>query len=230
VWVYAGGGQAELGIVPWLERHFPAVTFQRKTPQFKKPGPRPGVAVQKEVVGQTGRALGSEIRSQLKRYWSAGPADLILVLDDTDCDLPEARANAHRLAVTESIPPDANPYVVIALAVQELEVWLLADWSQTFVLHHKRCYRELKNTLVQQGVDFNHPEQFDCKCGTQEYRKISEVLRDAFNHHCGERLRYSKDTDTRRLLMAARPEAISERCPHFKAFWNELKIYLATTP
>jgi len=66
VWVYAGGGQAELGIIPWLDRFFPGVRFERRTPQIRKPGPRPGIVTRHEVVGQTGTALDREIRTNSK--------------------------------------------------------------------------------------------------------------------------------------------------------------------
>ena len=80
----------------------------------------------------------------------------------------------------------------------------------------------MRRALVAEGVDFQDLENFDCRCGTTEYRKISETLRSAFLVCCGTSPGYSKDTDTRRLLMQADPQGVAKRCPHFKAFWHKL--------
>lgn len=221
VWVFAGGGEAELGIIPWLQRHFPDVRFERRTPQVRNPGPRPGGAVRPVVVGNTGAKLGSEIRSNLTTHWKVGSADVLLLLDDTDCSPPDRRDSALRAAIAESIPEPEIPPIAVALAVPELEVWLLADWANTFQRDRPACCHEMRRRLKADGVDFERPEAFDCRC-TAEYRKISETIRNAYEVCCGPGPRYSKDTDTRRLLSEVDPETVARRCPHFKSFWNAL--------
>jgi hypothetical protein len=109
----------------------------------------------------------------------------------------------------------------VPLAVPEIEVWLIADWNNTLA-KERGCNRVLMRKMLEvQQIDFEQPEQFDCYCGTAMYRKISFVLQDAHNMHCGN-TRYSKDTDTRRLLRQVDPKVLVERCPHFKRFWVEL--------
>ena len=230
VWVYAGGGQAEIGIVPWLQRHFPKVSFQRRTPQIRKPGPRPGVITKSEVVGQTGKDLDKAIRNDLKSYWQKNSADVLLLLDDTDCEAPNVRDAALRTAVMNAVVEDEIPCLAVALALPELEVWLLADWQSTFQNKYRLCQTQMRKKLKDEGVDFDRLEEFDCRCGTTEYRKISVTIRDAFEVCCEGAPRYSKATDTPSLLMQAEPNTIASRCPNFKTFWNELNSCLASVP
>lgn len=226
VWVYAGGGHSELGIVPWLQAHFGQVTFLRRTPQISKPGPRLGVQTNVKVVGQTGSDLVSKIRNDLKKYWGVHNKEprpqVILLLDDTDCAAPDDRDKALREAVVSSIDTSNLPSIVVALARPELEVWLLADWANTFEKNYRSCHVPMKRRLMEEGVNFNALEDFDCRCDTPTYRKLSETIADAFNMNCETSVRYSKSTDTPRLLIQANPINISEKCPRFKKFWLEL--------
>ena len=229
VWIYAGGGQAELGIVPWLQRHFPGVNFVRRTPERRKPAPRPGVLSKKVVVGHTGKDLDLKIRRDLQTYWQKNVANVLLLLDDTDCNPPKVRDTELRTTVLETIREEERPCLVVALAVPELEVWLLADWGNTFEKDYRQCHTQMRMKLVEEGVDFERLQEFDCRCNSTEYRKISETLRSAFEVCCGTSPGYSKDTDTRRLLLQTNPDTIASRCPEFKTFWNELKICLKNT-
>ena len=229
VWVYAGGGQAELGIIPWLQRHFPQITFERRMPQIRKPGPRPGGSVKPKVVGNTGSALDTEIRRNLQKYWGREVADILLLVDDTDCAKPQERRASLNKVVVEAIPSETPP-ILIALAVPELEVWLLADWENTFHKLYPQCQVPLRRSLQKEGVDFENLQGFDCFCDTPRYRKISEVLRNVFDVCCGPGPRYSKDTDTRRLLLEVNPEKVATHCPDFKVFWNELILKHPVNP
>jgi hypothetical protein len=226
VWVYAGGGQAEIGIIPWLQQHFPGVRFERRMPQIRKPGPRPGVMAQHQVVGHTGRDLEGNIRRNIEQYWTKNAAHTLLLLDDTDCEIPLNRSQSLEKAVTGVIAAEELPCIVIALAVPELEAWLLADWHNTFEKDYRRCHVQMRDVLRTEGVDFAKLEEFDCRCGTPEYRKISETLRNAFEVCCGTSPGYSKDTDTRRLLLQTNPATIANFCPNFRAFWINLNACL----
>lgn len=227
VWVYAGGGQAEMAIVPWLETQFQGVDFKRRTPQIRKPGPKPGSIAKAQVIGKTGKDLNSEIKRDLEKYWAKDAANVLLLLDDTDCENPIERRQSLQKVVTEAIAEQDIPCVAVALAVPELEVWLLADWGNTFQKGYPKCQHPMRRKLVEDGVDFDRLQEFDCRCDTAEYRKISETIRNAFEVCCGPGPRYSKDTDTSRLLLQTDPNIVTRKCPDFKLFWNELKSCLA---
>ncbi len=224
VWVYAGGGHSELGLIPWLQRHFRGVKFERRMPQKTKPGPRPGVSPH-EVVGNSGKALDKLIKDNLAEYWQKNNADVLLLLDDTDCEAPAKRRESLQRAVKDAIAPDDLPCVAIALAVPELEVWLLADWQNAFAKNYGGFQVKMRDKLKKEGVDFTNLESFDCRCKKEEgeeYRKISETLKEAFDTCSGTSTRYSKGTDTSRLLMQVDPAVVAQNCPHFKTFWNKL--------
>ena len=232
VWVYAGGGQAEFGVVPFLQQHFPSVTFRRRLPERKKKGPRPGVAI---AYGATGQSLAQEIIRSLSNH-GQDEADVVFVLDDADCDDPTTKTTALRQAVEKGLAEATRnghavrpASVVVGLAVPELEAWLLADWNNTFAKRHSNCHHALRFALSQAGVDLGNVEAFDCRCETPAYRKISEVLQEGFNACCPSGVRYSKDTDTRALLANVDPARVSQTCPAFRTFWNDLKQATAPT-
>ena len=225
VWLYAGGGQAELGVVPWLQKIFSTVSFERRTPQIVKPGPRPNSSPLNKIQqpGLTGASLAEKIKKDLADRWGNDKPDVLILLDDTDCEVPAKRKGILATAVRGSIPEGEMPCLTVALAVPELEVWLLADWKNTFEKSHPKCSFDLKQSLKEAGVDFSKPETFDCYCNEPgNYRKISVLIQSAFDESCGPGPRYSKATDSNRLLQRANPNTVAENCPHFKTFWIEL--------
>ena len=242
IWVYAGGGPAEsAGFVPFLQRHLPH-NFQRRTPARMKPGPKPPRvppgATTSSVVGQqhhprfpsgcTGPSLARQIRDNISAYWD-GTAEAVLVLDDTDeADPPERiallrgaveQALRDRAALTEE---HATP-IVVALAVPELEVWLLADWKNTFRRQFPDCHTALRHELsTRRGFKFEAPESFRVRDDEERYHKLSEELVDAIRLICHSNPRYSKATDTPTLLQRIDPAVVSRKCPHFRRFWTAL--------
>jgi hypothetical protein len=167
------------------------------------------------------------LRQNLQQHWTKDAAQAALLLDDTDCESPEQRERSLRRAVEEALKPE-KPCTAVALAVPELEVWLLADWKNAFEKTYPSCQAAMRRRLTGEGVNFRRLEEFDCRCDTPDYRKISETLRFALEVCCGNAPGYSKATDTPRLLMQIDPDQVAARCPHFKAFWNELKSCLKT--
>lgn len=228
VWVYAGGGQAEFGLVPFFQRHFLGVTFERRTPQRQKPGPRPGVIV---PYGATGKYFQQILEEQVAAYWVAN-VDVILVFDDLDCDDAAAKTKSLRSSVQRGLEKAAAERgvasipkeIIVGFAVPEIESWIIADWRNTFEVRHNSCHTALKHTLSGEGVNFANVEAFDCRCGSPDtYRKISVVLQNAFNEACSRTIRYSKDTDTQALLTLADAAGIVRACPKFAAFWRTLQ-------
>ena len=61
VWVYSGGGDAEVrGFFPFLDKTFPGCRFERKTPvRSDKPGPKPN---KPSSQGRTGKSLIEQIK------------------------------------------------------------------------------------------------------------------------------------------------------------------------
>ena len=224
VWVYAGGGDAEVGgFVPFLQQHLNCV-FERRTPR-PKPGPRPGVSI---YHGLTGTSFIAEMRLDLQKYWD-GTAGAILVLDDTDQNAPAEHETLLRQAVIEILRPEGGAVstdtlpIVIALAVPELEMWLLADWDNTFKKAFKSCYGAVQHELSSVNkVDFSAPENFSVFNEAGEYQKISQIIKDLIWHKSGKAVRYSKATDTPRLLQIIDPNIVKGKCPYFRSFWNAI--------
>lgn len=237
VWVYAGGGYAEAeGIVPLLQQHFPSQSFARRTPVHRKPGPRPGAITSSDrgarrYAGNTGKSLLKEIKDDLKSYWPVnGPADLILVLDDSDCDPnPDGRLGTFEQTVREGLTDagcaaESHPSIIPALAIPELETWLLGDWEQTFACEFPNCHRRLQQALSAKGLRTADPESFDCRPSEGQYIKLSEdVLLPVLAQEC--QVRFSKATDTPKLLLRIRPEEVKKRCPYFRKWWVLLENY-----
>jgi hypothetical protein len=223
VWVYAGGGEAEVdGFFPFLQRHFINCSFARRTPR-RPPGPRKGSSL---YSGLTGRSLLDEIRKDILDYWDGTPG-AILLMDDTDQRVPNNHAALLRAVATEALKEKAatgaaQP-IIVALAVPELETWLLADWDNTFKKEFSQCAAAVQHELATtHKVDFSKPESFATSDDQGVYRKMSEILMDTINLKCTLRLNYSKATDTPRLLMRADPNVIKGKCPYFAEFWNAL--------
>jgi len=229
VWVYAGGGDTEaVGILPFLRSNLLNCTFELRSPK-PKPGPRPGKVI---YDGRTGRSLISEIRSDIQHFWDSS-ADIVILVDDVDDDDPDNREQALRNAALESIRAKIQnqqggriPTITVCLAVPEVEIWLLADWSNTFGVSFSFCEWAAKRELVARGVDFDHPERFGVRDERGRYaNKISDIIKEVILLKCEDKrtrlgMKYSKATDTPDLLRHADPAAISRKCKYFRRFWT----------
>jgi len=61
VWIFAGGGEAEIrGLVNFFRKHFINCEFERKTPIRPKPVPQK-VKKKRHALGQTGESLAKQI-------------------------------------------------------------------------------------------------------------------------------------------------------------------------
>lgn len=104
VWVFAGGGVSEMtALVPFLYKHFSGCSFERKTPYRKKPGPKLGKPKARSSLGKTGKSLAEQIKSELAIALKSGFSDLILVIDDLDCNDAKTREKIFLDAI-DSIP------------------------------------------------------------------------------------------------------------------------------
>jgi hypothetical protein len=144
VWVYSGGGEAEVrGFFPFLDKTFPGCRFERKTPVRDKPGPKPNKAAS---YGRTGKSLIHQIQQELPGALKAEPTnrcDLILVFDDLDCRDSETQ-KIKILSEISKIPECADIEKFVGFAAPEIEAWIIADWNNSIAKHsdfrgrHKR--------------------------------------------------------------------------------------------
>lgn len=221
IWVCAGGGSAEVnGLIPFLERNWPECKFIRKCP-VRKPR-RPGLA-----HGATGESLSDQIRLQIDAAIAQGETcQLILVLDDLDCNNPQQRQDILTQAMVQTLERRTSSLRFwIAFAAPEIEAWILADWRNTFGKDNEfRAIRSQLRYLLSQRVNWGNLESFDCiSPATQRYQKLSELIIESVLTTNFERY-YSKADDTSRLLIQAHADQIQQRCsPHFRGLYQQLE-------
>lgn len=228
VWVYAGGGHTEaIGLPRFLRRHFTDTTFHMVTPYRIKPGPNPKAQEGLQYSGDTGKNLARSIREKLA-YWD-GSAQVMLIIDDLDCDDAERRRTL-LLEAAKSVPEGyPAPVVVIGLAAPEIEAWIIADWGNTMGKDFAPCSREVQKALEDRQIPLEQPEDFACIDREGQNIKLSALLKESVEACCiGS---YSKAKDSPALLGKMNPESVAAKCPHFRKFWRELKRTLepATT-
>ena len=238
IWVFSGGGEAEVGIrnkdkkdeggiIKFLQKNFPTCTFVRKTPARIKPGPRPGKA---SGYGRTGNSLIDQISKELPIALKNEPnkCDLILVFDDLDCRDPIAERKKF-LAVISKIPECADIEKFVGFAAPELESWIIADWDNTIAKHpdfrnrHERMRWWLS---TQRNIPFDNPESFSEYDLTRDccQEKLSEALVESsiLKEFDSSYSRFSKGLHTPLLLLKIRPDEVQRKCPLFREMYNYL--------
>jgi Domain of unknown function (DUF4276) len=237
VWVFVGGGEAEArGLLPFLQAKFSNCTFERKFPaglkqnpkKPRKPNQEEWEQKQKENArGATGRGLVEQIKKRLQDSIAHGETcDLILVFDDLDCrDANKQHEQFHQTIVETLRGHQIDTF--IAFAVPELEAWIIADWDNIMSQHVKfrSGYFAVKSKLKKKGVSFEQPEEFseydnerDC-CKV----KLSTIIQNAI--FCEIKQYYSKGTDTPDLIQRISTSNVSQRCPHFRQFYQKLSDF-----
>jgi hypothetical protein len=230
VWVYAGGAEAEaMGLIPFLEQHFNH-EFERRLPRLQRDAPRykperlqPQQGTQTYEEG-TGDALARRITKDLVEHWES-KVEAIFIVDDLDCADSQKRTTQLREAVTRA-NQNVNIPIIVGFAAPELESWLIADWGNSIGKEDiwKTCQHTARKYLEDKKVDFNVPESFDCHDENGKYvYKLSHFLIEAIETCCQGTTRFSKGTDTPRLLKRSNPNVIQRKCPLFRQFWVELQ-------
>lgn len=230
IWLFAGGGQAEIGtsagrvggLVNFFTKHYPNCQFKRKTPVRRTLAPKANK--KPHAHGKTGESLAQEIRERLElslRYES--PCDVILVIDDLDCrDLDQCRERLLRAVDSVSEAEQIDRYV--GFAAPELEAWLIADWDHSFGEHPDyRGERQagMRHWLRNDGeVPFRDPETFGDYDPERDScsRKLSNLIIESTvqGSHNEGRDRYSKSTHTPGMLLSIDPARVASRCPIFR--------------
>ena len=218
MWLFAGGGEAEVrGMIPFLDKNF-ACTFERKMPARQKPGAKPG-------HGLTGKGLARPVKRQLRAALARGKkCDLILIIDDLDCRDADEQEGRLLQAIGDVLgTTDIKRFV--GFAAPELEAWLIADWEGTFAkdVDFRKDHAGMRWWLShEKKVPFDAPETFSSYDPVKD--TCEEKLSDAIIESAWEKgtTRYSKATHTPRLLVKADPEIVAGKCPHF----NDLYVYL----
>ncbi|MDM8548637.1 hypothetical protein QUF72_01115 [Desulfobacterales bacterium HSG2] len=227
VWLFAGGGEAEIeGLVPFFRDNFPHCRFERLTPARIKKGPKPG----KKTYGPglTGKGFADQIKTILAVALLSGSCDLILILDCRDADKQRRIFSA----AIDSVNNASGISRFIGFAAPELEAWIIADWENTFAGHvdFRSFHEGLRYRLSHNyNVPFDNPESFseydEKKDSCKE--KLSQAIIDAVfeeSLRLNKRLeRYSKQNHTPQLLRCADPGKVADKCPFFKEVYNCLK-------
>lgn len=118
----------------------------------------------------------------------------------------------------------ANIKRCIGFASPELEVWILADWENTFAKHldFRKFHRGMQHRLrTEHNFSFDDPECFS------EYDPDRDACREKLSEsvRLAEKLApFSKGSHTPELLKKVDSKRISVKCPLFK----ELHICLKT--
>ena len=232
VWVYSGGGYAEVeGLFKFLDKSFPRCIFKRKTPARRKPGPKPNKAVS---YGKTGKSLIDQIKQELPGALKAEPnkCDLILVFDDLDCRDSETQ-KLKILSEISKIPECADLEKFVGFAAPEIEAWIIADWNNSIAKNsdfrgrHERMRWWLS---TQRKVSFDTPESFSEYDAEKDCcrEKLSQALYDStiVEHESNlDKARFSKKLHTPLLLMAIDPNEVQKKCPLFRELYNYLNNF-----
>ncbi len=231
MWVYSGGGQAEVrGFFPFLDKTFPGCRFERKTPVSRKPGPKSNKA---SGEGRTGKSLIEQIKQELPIALKAEPnkCDLILVFDDLDCRDSETQ-KSKILSEISKIPKCADIEKFVGFAAPEIEAWIIAHWNNSIAKNsdfrgrHERMRWWLK---TQKKVSFENPESFSEYDSKRDCcrEKLSEALIESSVQDKVDRdkARFSKGTHTPLLLMAIDPNEVQRKCPLFRELYNYLNNF-----
>jgi hypothetical protein len=236
IWVFAGGGEAEvMGLIPFLQKHFPSNIFIRKTPIKRKPGSKPNKPIR--VYGKTGHSLREEIKKELPIALEneSKKCDLILVFDDLDCRNYEQQKQEFLDSIQQIDNTDNIP-VLIAFAAPELESWIIADWDNSIAKHSdfRNRHGKMRYWLSKEcKIPFDNPESFseydqsrDC---CQE--KLSELLIESTTREDESNFKqtpFSKKIHTPILITSIIPDVVKSKCPLFKQFYNDLRNFGST--
>jgi hypothetical protein len=231
IWVFAGGGEAEVrGLIPFLEKNFPAYRFERKTPVRKKPGPKPNMAAS---YGRTGQSLIKQISEQLPIALQFEPniCDLILVFDDLDCRSSEKQKEKILLAISK-IKESSGIKKLVVFAAPELESWIIADWNNSIGQHPDFRNRHLRMRWwlsTQKNIPFDSPESFSEYDSERDCcrEKLSEAIIDSsvLDEFDSTLTRFSKGLHTPQLLLDIQPTEVQKRCPLFSELYNYLSNF-----
>lgn len=239
VWVFAGGGEAEVrGLLPFLENNFQSMRFVRRLPFRIKKNPRKSpkpsndeaykLAQKKNARGATGDGLLKQIKTHLSDAIEYDVnCDLILVIDDLDCKNPTNQCESFIKAI-KSVLQEKNkeiPYFV-AFAAPEIEAWIIADWDNVISQHpsFRAKSSDIKYCLNKLGVDFSNPEIFSTlnKTGNACKEKISVAIQEC----CLPVGYYSKNTDSSALLQTINPTEVAKKCPQFRHLYVTLQNFV----
>lgn len=238
IWLFAGGGEAELGeregeirgIVNFFEKHFPDFSFKRITPVRNKRPPHrvnPNAAI--NALGKTGIDFAKQIKAKLEDKIKCGDyqCDAILILDDLDCCCYEEKKRLFDNTINQAGNEEFKEIKrIIGFAAPELESWVIADWSNTVANHidFRQNQRAMQDWLKENAVSFDAPEVFSFydECKNSCHDKLSELLIESSRQT--NQTTYSKAKHTPFLLYESlKPDVVARKCPVFREFFTQIQ-------
>lgn len=142
----------------------------------------------------------------------------IVIIWDTDCH-PDLKALGQ--LICKNVPNSYRDKVFVYFAHPEPEIWLLADWDNTFGKKYGgKNVTRLENYLKKHKLNFNNLEGFidyDEERNTCR-KKISALIKKGVNEIGG---RYSKALDTPALMMNITWQTVAEKLPAFKPLYDD---------
>lgn len=237
VGLFFTGGHTEMGgLVAFLGRAFPGVVFERCFPARDRRVPlRRGAglpAPRTQDEGVTGVALVDRMRTIIVDHHRGARYAAYLLVDDADCRFcgsPSSAIDDWSADLARRLGDLPTP-VYVLLALQEVEAWLLADWSATFGEEFPEVAHELRRRLEGRFGAWGHLEAFGCPrnaSGQGCTRKISDEIRSEMLDCAGATMSYSKRVHGQAMLARARPDVVGARCARFRVDLGTLRARLS---
>ena len=220
-------------MIPFLSDQYTFHRFIRKTPVREKPGPCPPTVLEQDQsrhtktgYGRTGKSLARQIEVSLSISLKVEEScDLILVIDDLDCQDSDAQRELFDKTI-RSVEGAADIRRYVGFASPEVEAWIVADWENTIATDSafRGCHLQMRHWLrTNKSVPFDSPESFSHFAPDKNScrDKLSDAI-VASSKHCSARAPYSKATHSARFLRRISPEVVSGKCPLFRALHHRL--------
>ena len=147
--------------------------------------------------------------------------DVVIVIWDSDC---YENLEGLKRKICSHVPEHYRDKVCVYFAHPEPEIWLLADWDNSFgrrFFSTKKNADNLKKELVRKGIHFEDLERglvYDKRRKTC-VRKISAVLKSAVKNVA--KTRYSKPSDTPRLMEGLDWAKVAGSLPAFRPLYED---------
>lgn len=223
---YCTASYTEVGAIDkFLNKINCSLKYERKFPVVSKPAPKIGRCYpepQCQCLGATGSFLVEKMIERIRSY--PPDAEVILLIDDADCKFSSKNDWILWCASVEnSIREILNRDIkfVMLLASPEIEIWFVADRTNTFDKIYKDFCAVLNasiNSLLQVAPDiefFGMPQKAAGGCQIKLSEQIQSII-DSITPSLNPRgQRYSKRRHGVEMLAHANPQVVASHCRIF---------------